>query len=303
MNAQTVSRSRKSDFSGVNRIRIGDFVIAFVILLLCLTCILPFLHVAVKSISSNTAVLAKSVYLWPKGINFDAYNSIFRDGQLTHSMLYSVLVTLLFTVIGMIVTTCAAYPLSRKRLLGRKTASLLILFTLYFSAGLIPEYLLFKDLGLLNSMWVLILPLAFSPYNMLIMRSFIQSTIPDSLEEAAFLDGASNFQILFRIVLPLSKPIIATLSLFYAVGRWNAYADARYFITTKALQPIQYLLSNMVLNSGADAISLSEGSAITSTPEVLQAAIVMFATLPILLIYPFVQKHFVKGVMIGAVKG
>jgi putative aldouronate transport system permease protein len=173
---------------------------------------------------------------------------------------------------------------------------------MYFSAGLIPEYLLYKDLKLLNTMWVLVLPLSFSPYNMLIMRSFIRSTIPDSLYEAAELDGASHFQILFLIVLPLSKPIIATLSLFYAVGHWNAYADAKYYITTKALQPLQYLLSNMVLNSN-DAASLSEAAAVESTPEVLQAAVVMFATIPIMLVYPFVQKYFVKGTMIGAVKG
>ncbi|NLB39405.1 MAG: carbohydrate ABC transporter permease [Clostridiales bacterium] len=287
----------------LNRLRPADFVIALIIFILCLTCILPFVHIAAKSISSNTAVLSKSVYLWPKGFNVDAYASIFRDGQLTHSMLYSIEVTVLFTLIGMILTTFAAYPLSRTGLAGRRALSLIILFTLYFSAGLIPEYLLYKDLGLINTMWVLILPLSFSPYNMLIMRSFLSSTIPDSLYEAAYLDGASHFQILWRIVLPLSKPILATLSLFYAVGRWNAYADARYFITRKALQPLQYILSNLVLSSGADAISLSEGAAITSTPEVLQAATIMFATLPILMIYPFAQKHFVKGVMIGAVKG
>lgn len=291
------------DHGKLNRLRAADYVIALIIFILCLTCILPFLHIAAKSVSSNTAVLSKTVYLLPKGLNVDAYASIFRDGQLTHAMLYSVQVTVLFTLIGMVLTTCAAYPLSRSGLAGRKTLSLLILFTLYFSAGLIPEYLLLKSLGLINTMWVLVLPLAFSPYNMLIMRSFLSSTIPESLYEAAYLDGASHLQILWRIVLPLSKPILATLSLFYAVGRWNAYADARYFITRKALQPLQYILSNMVLSSGADAISLSEGAAVTSTPEVLQAATIMFATLPILMIYPFVQKHFVKGVMIGAVKG
>ena len=294
---------KQSVFTGVNRVRVSDFVIAFVILLLSLTCIIPFIHIAAKSISSNTAVLSKQVYLWPKGLNFEAYASVFRDGQLTHSMIYTIWMTLLFTIIGMIVTTFAAYPLARKELKGRPLFAFILMFTMYFSAGLIPEYLLYKDLRLLNTMWVLVLPLSFSPYNMLIMRSFIRSTIPDSLYEAADLDGASHFQILFMIVLPLSKPIIATLSLFYAVGRWNAYADAKYYITTKALQPLQYLLSNMVLNSGQDAVSLSESAAVESTPEVLQAAVVMFATLPIMMVYPFVQKYFVKGTMIGAVKG
>ena len=286
-----------------NRFRIGDAVIIFVIVVLCSTCVLPFAHIFAKSVSSNTAVLSKSVFLFPKEFTLNAYATIFRDGQLTHSMLYSVTVTVLFTVIGMIVTICAAYPLSRRYLPGRVFISLFILFTLYFMAGLIPDYLLMKKLDLLDKMWVLILPLCFSPFNMLIMKSFFQSTIPDSLEEAAFLDGASHIQILFRVILPLSKPILATLSLFYAVGRWNAYADAKYFITQKALQPIQLLLSNMILNSSNDAISISESAAATSTPEVLQAAAVMFATIPIICIYPFVQKYFVKGVMIGAVKG
>ncbi len=300
----TLAKEKKhSAFKGVKRVRISDLVIAFVILLLSLTCIIPFLHIAAKSISSNTAVMSKSVYLLPKGLNFEAYASIFRDGQLTHSMLYTIWMTFLFTVIGMIITILAAYPLARRELKGRSVIAFILMFTMYFSAGLIPEYLLYRDLGLINSMWVLVLPLSFSPYNMLIMRSFIRSTIPDSLYEAANLDGASHFQILTQVVLPLSKPILATLALFYAVGRWNAYADAKYYITTKALQPLQYLLSNMVLNSGQDAVSLSEASAVESTPEVLQAAVVMFATLPIMMVYPFVQKYFVQGTMIGAVKG
>ncbi|MDD6143585.1 MAG: carbohydrate ABC transporter permease [bacterium] len=302
-NPAPAAEKKSSIWRGVNRVRISDFVIAFVILLLSLTCILPFIHVAAKSISSNTAVMSKSVYLWPKDISFSAYGSIFRDGQLTYSMGYTIVVTLLFTVIGMFITVCAAYPLSIKGLKGRSVFAFIIMFTMYFSAGLIPEYLLYKDLGLLNTMWVLVLPLCFAPYNMLIMRSFLSSTIPDSLYEAAKLDGADYFQILFKIVLPLSKPILATLSLFYAVGRWNAYADAKYYITTKSLQPLQYMLSNMVLNSGQDAVSLSEAAAVSTTPEVLQAATIMFATLPIIMVYPFVQKYFVKGTMIGAVKG
>ena len=297
------AEKKKSLFRGVNRVRVSDFVIAFIILLLSLTCILPFLHVAAKSLSSNTAVMSKQVYLLPKGTNVDAYATVFRDGQLTHSMIYTVWMTLLFTVVGMVLTILAAYPLARRELKGRSIFAFILMFTMYFSAGLIPEYLLYSRLRLTNTMWVLVLPLSFSPYNMLIMRSFIRSTIPDSLYEAANLDGASHFQILTRVVLPLSKPILATLALFYAVGRWNAYADAKYYITTKSLQPLQYLLSNMVLNSGQDAFSLSEASATEATPEVLQSAVVMFATIPIILVYPFVQKYFVQGTMIGAVKG
>jgi len=285
------------------KLSLGEIINMTIIALLSATCILPFINILAKSISSNTAVLSKKVYFLPQQITFQAYESIFKDGQLTWSMIYSVIMTATFTFIGMILTICAAYPLTRKRLKGRSVITFLLMFTMYFSAGLIPEYLLMKDLHLLNTFWVLVLPLAFSPYNMLIMKTFFLSTIPDSLEESAFLDGATDFQTLIKIILPLSTPIIATLSLFYAVGRWNAYADAQYYITTKALQPIQYLLRNMVLSSASDAITLSEGMATQSTPEVLQSAMVMFATLPILCIYPFVQKYFVKGIMIGAVKG
>ena len=175
---------------------------------------------------------------------------------------------------------------------------------MYFSAGLIPTYLLMRDLHLLDTMWVLILPLIYSPYNMLIMKTYLQSSIPDSLEESAFLDGASNFQILWKIVLPLSKPIIATLSLFYAVGRWNSYADNMYYIQSNDLKMAQYRLSQMVSSAmESQTTALSEAAAVTSTPEVLQAASIMFVTIPIICIYPFVQKYFVKGVMIGAVKG
>ena len=171
MSTAAPAEKKASLFKGVNRVRVSDFVIAFVILILSLTCIIPFLHIAAKSISSNTAVLSKRVYLLPVDINFEAYNSIFRDGQLTHSMLYTIWMTFLFTAIGMVITTLAAYPLARRELKGRALFAFILMFTMYFSAGLIPEYLLYKDLNLLNKMWVLVLPLSFSPYNMLIMRS------------------------------------------------------------------------------------------------------------------------------------
>ena len=180
--------------------------------------------------------MQKSVVLWPKGLNFDAYRSIFQDGTLVHSFLYSVGVVIIFTILGMITCTCAAYPLSRRRLKGRAFFTVILMIPMYFNAGLIPTYLLYRDLKMLNTMWVLILPLIYSAYNMLIMKNYFQSSIPDSLEEAAFLDGANNFQILFQVVLPLSLPIIATLSLFYAVGRWNAYADNKYYITKEGIQ-------------------------------------------------------------------
>ncbi len=288
----------------IRKFSIGDFFIILILVILCLTCVLPFIHLAAKSISSNTAVMQRSVVLWPIGVNFDAYDSIFQDGTLVHSFLYSVEVVAIFTAMGMVTCICAAYPLSRKRLKGRAFFTVFLMIPMYFGAGLIPTYLLYKNLNMLNTMWVLILPLIYSSYNMLIMKNYFQNSIPDSLEEAAFLDGANNFQILFKVVLPLSAPIIATLSLFYAVGRWNSYADNKYYITKEALKMIQYKLYQLVASATeAQTTTLSEAVEVTSTPEVLQAACIMFTTIPIICVYPFLQKYFVKGVMVGAVKG
>ncbi|MDD6692579.1 MAG: carbohydrate ABC transporter permease [Lachnospiraceae bacterium] len=288
----------------ITKVHVSDVVIMVVISVLCLTCILPFLHLFAKSISSNAMVMAKKVFFWPKQVTFDAYTSIFRDGTMVYSMVYSAIMTVVFTLLGMIACTCAAYPLSKKRLHGRYVFSFILMFPMYFSAGLIPTYLLYKNLHMLDTVWVLILPLIYSPYNMLIMKTYFQANLPDSLEESAKLDGASDFQILFRIALPLSKPIIATLSLFYAVGRWNSYADNKYYIQSDALKMIQYRLSQMVSSATeAQTTTLSEAAAVTSTPEVLQAAAIMFVTIPIICIYPFLQKYFVKGAMVGAVKG
>lgn len=288
------------------KVHVSDFVIIFILVLLCATCVLPFWHLLVKSISGNGAVMAKEVFFWPKQFTLSAYTKVFDDKAMVHSMWYSVLVTLIFTLLGMIVCTCAAYPLSKKRLKGKKFFTFILMVPMYFSAGMIPAYLLMNNLHLLDTMWVLILPLVYSPYNMLVMKTYLQSSIPDSLEESAFLDGATNFQILFKVVLPLCKPIIATLSLFYAVGRWNAYSDNMYYIKTDSLRLIQYKLYLLV--QGAEAsISTSLGDvggySNTTTPEVLQAACIMFVTIPVICIYPFVQKYFVKGAMIGAVKG
>jgi len=288
----------------ISKFRISDAIMMFILVILCATCVLPFVHLFAKSISSNSAVLAKQVTFWPKGINFDAYVSIFKDGSLVYSFGYSVVVTAIFTALGMIACTCAAYPLSKKRLKGRSWITFVLMVPMYFTAGIIPTYLLMHDLGLLDTMWVLIWPLIYSPYNMLIMKNYFMSNIPDSLEESAFIDGATNVQVLTKIVLPLSKPILATLSLFYAVGRWNSYADNMYYIRSDSLKMVQYKLYQMVSSaSEAQTTTLSEGANVTSTPEVLQAAAIMFVTIPIICIYPFLQKYFVKGTMLGAVKG
>lgn len=290
----------------ISKFHFSDFLIMFVLVILCATCVVPFWHVLVKSLSGNGAVMRKEVFFWPKEFSLEAYTKVFADQSMVHSMLYSVLVTVIFTALGMIVCTCAAYPLSKKRLKGRGFFTFLLMVPMYFSAGMIPAYLLMVNLKLIDTMWVLILPLIYSPYNMLVMKTYFQSSIPDSLEESAFLDGATNLRILWSIILPLSKPIIATLSLFYAVGRWNAYSDNMYYITKDNLRVIQYKLY-LLVKGAEESINTSlgdvGGATTVTTPEVLQAACIMFVTIPIIIIYPFLQKYFVKGAMVGAVKG
>ncbi|MCD8325456.1 MAG: carbohydrate ABC transporter permease [Lachnospiraceae bacterium] len=294
---------RSAGARAIVKFRVSDVLIILFVSILCLTCILPILHVLAKSLSSNTAVLARRVYFWPVEFSLAAYKEVFADSSMTYSMFFYLEFTLIYTILGMVACTCAAYPLSKKRLKGRSVLTFLLMVPMYFSAGIIPQYLLYFNLGIYDTMWVLILPLIYSAYNMLIMKNFFMTTIPESLEESAFLDGASNFQILFKIVLPLCKPILATLSLFYAVGRWNSYADNMYFTRSSELKMIQYKLYQLVAAaSESQTFSLDTGSNIESTPEVQQAACVMFATVPILIIYPFVQKYFVQGTMVGAVK-
>lgn len=288
----------------VVKFKVSDFLMMLFITILSLSCIAPFFHIAAKSISSNNKVLSKQVFFIPKELTFEAYSTVFADANLVYSMIYSVVITLVFTAIGMVVCICGAYPLSKARLKWRKFFTFIVMVPMYFGAGLIPSYLLYSNYNLLDNPWVLILPLVYSAYNLLIMKTFFTSSIPDSLEESAFLDGASNFQILFKIVLPLSKPILATISLFYAVGRWNSYSDNMYFIRSERNKMIQYKLYQMVASAAeAQTTSLSEAAEAVSTPEVLQAASVMFVTIPIICIYPFLQKYFVKGTLVGAVKG
>lgn len=283
---------------------IVDVIIYLIITLVSLTCVIPFIHVLAKSLSADKYVTQKIVYLLPKGLNFDAYVKVFGDSAMMRSMLLTIGVTVAFTVLGMFLTICAAYPLTKKRLRGRTAFSMIFLFTMYFSGGIIPDYLLMNNLHLLNNLWVLILPLSFSAFNMLILKSFIESSIPDSLEESAFLDGCGDIRTLVSIVLPLSKSVLATLCLFYAVGRWNAYQDAMFFITKPKMYPLQLKLFQLVA-AAADAGNLTQevSDSTMTNPEVIKAACIMFATIPIVIIYPFVQKYFVQGVMVGAVKG
>ncbi|MEK3780300.1 ABC transporter permease subunit [Paenibacillus sp. FSL R5-0810] len=286
----------------IRKLDLWDILIRLFLIAASLACLLPFVHVVAKSLSEDAYVIANKVFLWPAGFTLDAYGKVFADQSILRSLYISVIITVLFTVIGMIVTICAAYPLSRKQLKGRSFFTFIFMFTMFFGGGIIPEYMLINSLGMLDSIWSLILPLSFSAFNLLILRTSISSNIPASLEESARMDGAGHFRILFSIVLPLSKPILATLSLFYAVGRWNAYQDALFYIKHNVdLRPLQLKLYYLVVQA-SESFQLEMTQVSLSNPEVLKAACVVFATLPIICVYPFIQKYFVKGVMLGAIK-
>ena len=284
---------------------IGQIVLVAIIFVFVLTCILPFLNVIAVSLSSKSAILRGDVSFWPVELETKAYEILFADKTMIDCLFYTVKLTVVYTALAMVLTILMAYPLTKTRLRGRKFFNLLALFTMYFSGGTIPIYLNVKEFGMLDSMWSLVIPGLLSTYNMIIMKSFFTS-LPNELEEAATIDGANDFQILLRVYLPLSLASIATLTLFYAVGKWNSFADAKYYIQTKALQPLQLRLYNIIKGSTAVDVTAIEGNANSNAQNVsesIEAATIIFATLPILVVYPFVQRYFVTGVTIGAVKG
>ena len=282
-----------------------QIILTLVILVFSLMCLLPFVNVAAVSLSSKSAILRGAVSFWPVEFETNAYKAIFADKTMIRSLIYTVIITVAYTALSMVMTILMAYPLTKTRLRGRKFFSFLALFTMYFSGGTIPIYLNIKELGLINTPWSLILPGMLSTYNMIILKSFFQ-TLPNELEEAAIIDGANDFQVLLRVYLPLSMASLATLTLFYAVGKWNSFQDALYYINDKALQPLQLKLYHIIKGSQAVDVAAMEGGSstvATSISESIEPATIIFATLPILVVYPFVQRYFVAGVTIGAVKG
>ncbi len=305
-----------------------DWIIAAICFLLMLVCLLPMLHVLASSLSTPDALMRAEVFIWPKGWNTDAYNEVLKpdevdankngviednertENKYVHSLKFTAILTVGCTLLSITLTICAAYPLIYPNLKGGKLISLFMLLTMYFSAGTIPNYLVLHDLQMLNKPWALIIPNCISVFNVIIMRSFLYG-VPDSLREAAEIDGAGPLRVLVRVYLPLSLPVIATLSLFYAVGRWNGFSDALMYIKDEAAKkeysPIQLLLYNLVneATQKSESVTQEVGSGATSAgvSKTIQMATVMFATVPILIVYPWLQRYFVSGVTIGAVKG
>lgn len=280
----------------------SEIVFNVILTLFVIACVVPVIHVVALSLSNRQAVLSGRVSLWPIGWDFNAYRSVFYDASMQRSMIFSIILTVVYTIMAMICSILLAYPLSRSYLPGKKLLMVVILIPMYFTGGTIPNYLWIKDLHLIDNPWALVLPILTSTYNIIIMRNFFAS-IPVALEESAKLDGCNDFQVLTRVILPLSTASLATVALFYAVARWNSYADVRYYINNQSFFTLQMKLYQVVFNSTDTSVAMLEGGANDVLPDTIRSAAIVFSTVPILIVYPFLQKYFVQGVMIGAVKG
>ncbi|MEC0239739.1 carbohydrate ABC transporter permease [Paenibacillus dokdonensis] len=286
--------------------RIFNVMIYIVLSLVTVIVLYPLVFVLSASFSDPQTVLRGEMLLWPKGINLNSYVKIFQNHDILTGYSNTLLYTSIGTLINLVMTILGAYPLSRKDFVGRNAIMALFVFTMFFGGGLIPTYLLIKDLGMLNSFWVMIIPNAVSIYNIIIMRTFFQQSIPYELQEAATIDGCSNIQILSRIILPLSMPIIAVMILFYAVSHWNAFFNALLYLSDKDKFPLQLILREILIQGQtSDMVKMSTESAIKQQREVegIKYAVLVVANIPVLILYPFLQRYFVKGVMIGAIKG
>lgn len=276
----------------------------YLVLLLCgLATLLPLANILSKAISDESAVVSGKVGIFPVGFQLDTMKYVVSSSQFLHSIGISLLITVVGTVLAIVVTALTAYPLSKRHLPGISIIMVLFIFTMMFNGGIIPNYLLMKKLHLINSLWSLMLPALISVFNMLVIKSYYES-LPEALEESAKMDGARNFTILTRIVLPLSVPVIATIALFYAVYFWNDFFNPMLYINDAGLKPLQLYLRDIVMDAdSSSAVTKSVDDMMNVSPEGIRAATVIASIIPMLLVYPYLQKHFVKGVLIGSVKG
>lgn len=279
--------------------------IAFLILVLVMV-VYPLLFVASASISDPAAVVSGELWLWPKGITLNGYKKVFQNQDILRGYANTINYTLVGTAINLLMTIAAAYPLSRKNFYGRNVFMAMFVFTMFFSGGLIPTYLVVRGLGMINTFWAMVVPNAVAVWNIIIMRTFFQQSIPEEIQEAARIDGCSNVQTLLRIVLPLSAPILAVMTLFYSVGHWNAYFHALIYLTDRGKYPLQLILREILIQSNMqNLVEVSEESLVRGLmeAEAMKYAVVVVANLPVFLLYPFLQRYFVKGIVIGAIKG
>lgn len=296
--------SKPSTVKEASSERLFDILIYAIAAIIIVIVLYPLLFIVSASFSDPARVLNGEVWLLPKGVTLDAYENILHNDKIWTGYRNTILYTTVGTAINIIMTILAAYPLSRPDLPGRNGIMVLITLTMFFNGGLIPTYLLVKDLGMVDTMWALIIPGAIATYNLIVMRTYFQSSIPWELQEAAHIDGSSNWRLLFSIILPLSKPILAVMVLFYAVGHWNSFFNALIYIRNEDLHPLQLVLREILLISQSDAVDGSVGlEKSILLAESIKYAVIIVSSLPVLLMYPLVQRHFVKGVMIGSIKG
>ena len=297
----SVKKAKKS--KGKFHISIGMILIYIIVTAFVLVCLYPFLNVIAYSLSGNRPILSGEVTFFPKEIQLKSYKEILGKQSIWTSMRITVFVTLVATAIGLFLTIGASYALSKKKLKGRGILTAFIMFTMYFNGGIIPTFLIVKNLNLVNSVWALILPSAMNVFNFIVMRTFF-TQLPESLEEAATLDGCNDMTCLFKIVLPLSLPIIATIGLFYAVSYWNEYFSALMYIQSPEKFSLQLRLRQLLFTEELNQLNNNtEAMGNQVMAESLKMASIIVATLPIVAIYPWLQKYFVKGVMLGSVKG
>ncbi|MFC4807999.1 carbohydrate ABC transporter permease [Paenibacillus sp. GCM10023250] len=284
--------------------RLFDMLNHLFFIILMVAMIYPFWYIVMGSLSEPEQTMGGGLFLLPEGFSFAAYKAVLQNVSLLTGFQVTVISTLSGVLIGTFFTAGTAYAISRKRLRGQKAIALLILFTMLFSGGLIPTYLLVKGMGMIDSYWALILPNAMGAWNIFVMLSFFRG-IPDELEEAAKIDGAGDLTVFFRIVLPLSNAVIATIALFIAVGYWNDFFSSILYMTEKKMWQLQMVLNDIISNTSAatEQSGLSIGFQNQVNVFTVRMAAIMVSTIPILIVYPFLQKHFVKGAMIGSVKG
>ena len=266
----------------------------------------PLIYIISASFSNAQAVISRKVWLWPVDFDLEAYRAIFKNKQIGTGYLNSFFYVILGTSLSVFLTILAAYPLSRKEFIGRNFFMGFILFTMLFSGGLIPLYLLVKNLGLRDTRWAMVLPNAIGVWNVIVARTFLQNTIGDELYDAAQIDGCNDLRFLFQMVFPLSGSIIAVMTLFYAVWIWNSYFDALIYLDSQKLFPLQIILRNILIMNQVDISMMNDIEALArkqGMAEIIKYALIVVASIPLLTIYPFVQKYFIKGVMVGSVKG
>ena len=281
----------------------ADIIIYAILLFLVVITLYPVIYVFSTSISNPVSVMKNEVFLLPKGFDLGAYKQVFKNNSIWTGYLNSIFLLFVDTTINVIMNICAAFPLSRKKFCFRRGFMLMIVFTMFFSGGMIPTYLVVDSLHLTNSLFGLVIASAVSAFNIIIMRSFFES-IPDSLEEAVKIDGGNDLNVLLQIFIPLSKPVIAVIALYYGVGHWNGFTQALIYIRDRNLYPLQLILRELLLqNAVKDMVAASDVGDLLGATRSIQYATIVVSIIPMLLIYPFLQRYFVKGVMIGAVKG